>query len=329
MRVLITGANGFLSGHIIHELMRSGYVVRAMMRSGAKSPVTSGLKIETVYGNITNKTDCEMAVRGCDVVIHAAAETNQSYRRSKDYYPVNVEATANIIEAVATEKCKRLIFVSTANTMGFGTLVIPGNENTPVSPLFLKSGYARSKLLAQELVLKAVKAKEIDAVVVNPTFMIGPIDHNPHSGRIFNMILSKKFVICPPGGKNFVDVRDAARAIVSAIKNGRSGECYLISGENLTFRDFFLKIILLSGQKTRIISIPRYLLLLFGLWGSIFQYLGLPAELSYTNARILCVFNYFDNSKAVRHLGLSCSSINKIIMDYLSWRMDEIKLQKF
>ncbi|MCK9204727.1 MAG: NAD-dependent epimerase/dehydratase family protein [Bacteroidales bacterium] len=319
MRVLITGANGFLSGHLVHELLRCGYTVRAMMRSGAKAPALAYLDIEVVYGNITDKSDIENAISGCDVVIHAAADTNQSRRHTKDYYPVNVEATAKIIEAVSKESCRRLIFVSTANTMGFGTLLHPGNESTPVSTVFLKSGYAKSKLQAQKLVIEAAKNKMIDAVVVNPTFMIGPMDHNPHSGRIFKMVLNKKIAICPPGGKNFVDVRDAARGIVSAIINGKSGECYLISGENLSFYDFFHKIILLSGQKTRLISIPKFLFILFSLLGSFFQYLGIRTELTYTNGRILCINNYFDNLKAVRELGLSCSGMNKTISDCLSW----------
>jgi len=319
MKVLLTGANGFLSGHLVHELLRCGYAVRAMMRSGAKAPALANLNIEVVYGNITDKSDIENAIRGCDIVIHAAADTNQSHRHTKDYFPANVEATAIITEAASKENCKRLIFVSTANTMGFGTLLNPGNESTLVSPMFLKSGYAKSKLIAQKTVIEAAKNQKIDAVVVNPTFMIGPMDHNPHSGRIFKMVLNKKFVICPPGGKNFVDVRDVARGIVSAIINGKSGECYLISGENLSFYDFFLKIILLSGQKTRLISIPKFLLILFGLWGSLFQYLGIHTELTYTNGRILCINNYFDNLKAVRELGLSCSGMNKTISDCLSW----------
>lgn len=319
MRVLITGANGFLSGHIVHELLRRGYTVRAMMRSGAKAPALSGLNIEIVYGNITNKADVSTAVKGCDYVIHAAADTNQSYRKTSDYYPVNVDATANIVEAVQNENCKRLIFVSTANTMGFGTVVNPGNERTPVSPLFLKSGYAKSKLLAQDLVLEAVKNRKIDAVVVNPTFMIGPVDHNPHSGRIFNMILKKRFVICPPGGKNFVDVRDAAKGIVNAITDGNSGECYLLAGENLSFHDFFLKVNMIAKHKATLISLPAQLLIIFGVIGSIFQCLGIHSELNYTNARILCTGNYFDNSKAVRYLGLSFSEMDKTISDYLNW----------
>lgn len=319
MRVLVTGANGFLSGHIIFELLRRGMTVRAMMRSGAKALALSGLDIEIAYGNITDISDVHKAVKGCDVVIHAAADTNQSYRRAEDYFPVNVAATANIIEAVSAERCKRLIFVSSANTMGFGTLHDPGDETKPISPVFLRSGYAKSKLIAQELVREAVAGNRIDAVVVNPTFMIGPVDHNPHSGRIFQMAINKKFIFYPPGGKNFVDVRDAAEAIVNAIHQGRSGECYLISGENLSFREFFRKINMFSAQNAILIPVPAFVLKLSGSIGSILRRLGIRMELTYTNAKLLCVHNYFRNDKAVRDLGFNCSGIDTTIMDYLHW----------
>jgi len=323
MKVLVTGANGFLSGHIINELLKCGYSVRAMMRIGAKAPALTGLDVEVIYGNITDKSAIEKAVAGCEIVIHAAADTNQSYRKIEDYYPANVEATSNIIEAMSDSGCKRLIFVSSANTMGFGTLENPGNEDTPASPLLLKSGYAKSKLMAQNLVLEAVKNHKIDAVVVNPTFMVGPFDYHPKSGRIFKMILGKKIAFYPTGGKNIVDVRDAAKGIVNAINLGKSGECYLIAGENLSFRDFFQKTKLHAKQKTKLIPIPVFIIKLAGICGSIFRYFGLTIELSFVNASVLCKNNYFDNRKAVGQLGLPCSRIDKTINDYLEWKNTE------
>lgn len=319
MKVLITGANGFLSGHIIKELLNCGYSVRAMMRLGVKAPAITGLNVEVFYGNITNKSDVEKAVCGCDVVIHAAADTSQSHRAFQDYYPVNVEATVNVVNSMYSNNCKKLIFVSSANTMGFGTLLNPGNEATPISQLFLKSGYAKSKLIAQNLVLEAMKNNIIDGVIVNPTFIIGPIDYNPHSGRIFKMILNKRIAFYPPGGKNFVDVREAAKGIVNAITKGKSGECYLISGENISFYDFFLKTSKLSKQNTKLIAVPGLLLKILGLIGSGLRYLGINAELNYTNANILCVNNYYENKKAVDFLDLSYLDINNTINDYLNW----------
>jgi dihydroflavonol-4-reductase len=319
MKVLITGANGFLSGHLIKELVDCGYSVRAMMRSGAKAPAITGLNVEVFYGNITNKSDIEKAVSGCDVVIHAAADTSQSHLTIEDYYPANVDATVNIVNSMFTNKCKRLIFVSSANTIGFGTLLKPGNESTPISQLFLKSGYAKSKLIAQNLVLDAIKNKIIDGVIVNPTFMIGPMDYNPHSGRIFKMILNKRIAFYPPGGKNFVDVRIAAKGIVNAITKGKSGECYLISGENISFRDFFHMTRKISKQKTKLIAVPGLLLKIFGVIGSGLRSLGVKTELNYTNANILCINNYYENKKAIDFLELYCTKINNTISDYLNW----------
>ncbi|MFA5419462.1 MAG: NAD-dependent epimerase/dehydratase family protein [Bacteroidales bacterium] len=329
MKVLVTGANGFLSGHIINELLKYGYSVRAMMRAGAKAPALTGLDVEVIYGNITDKSAIEKAFEGCKIVIHAAADTNQSYRKIEDYYPANIQSTANIIEAMSGSGCKRLIFVSSANTMGFGTLANPGNETTPASPILLKSGYAKSKFISQNLVVKAVKNQKIDAVVVNPTFIIGPLDYNPRSGKIFKMILGKKIVFYPPGGKNFVDVRDAAKGIVNATNYGKSGECYLIAGENLSFHDFFLKTKLLAKQKTKLVPIPGFILKLAGIFGSVLRYFGMKTDLSLTNARILATNNYFDNSKAVSQLGLSCSGIDKTINDYLNWLNFENKKNHF
>lgn len=319
MKVLVTGANGFLSGHVIGQLLEHGCQVRAMIRKGAKTPALTGLDIDLFIGNITDKSDVYRAVKGCDFVVHVAADTSQSHRKVQDYFPVNVTATQYIIDAVRHERCKRLVYVSSANTMGFGSFENPGNEKNPVSPLFFKSGYALSKLKAQELVVDSVRKQQIDAIVVNPSFILGPMDFNPHSGRIFRMIVNKRVAFYPPGGKNFVDVRDAAQAIANALTRGKDGECYLLAGDNLTFRDFFRKIKFLNGQKTLLIPVPAFILKFFGFFGSLFHRLGINTELNYTNACILCKNNFFDNSKATRFLGLHCNGIDKTLADALEW----------
>jgi dihydroflavonol-4-reductase len=264
--------------------------------------------------------DVTSAIRECDVVIHAAASTSQSLRSFNDYYEVNVKATANLIDAIALSSCRRMIFVSTANTMGYGTINKPGNELTPPSPLLMKSGYAKSKSKAQELVMKAVKEGKLEAIIVNPTFMIGPMDFNPHSGRVFSMVLNKRVTFCPPGGKNFVDVRHVANAIVNAIRHGKTGECYLIAGQNMTFSDFFKKVRLIANQKTRLFQIPGNLLKLFGLFGNVCRRLGLSAELDHTNAKILCQNSFYSYHKAERELHLQNSEMDITIRDYLEWK---------
>ncbi len=319
MKVLVTGANGFLASHIVRNLLENGYEVRAMLRAGASAPALHGLNVEFFRGNITDSIEVMNAVEGCDYVIHAAADTSQHYRRVSEYFPTNVKATEHIINAVQKHNCKRLVFVSTANTFGSGTHAAPGNENYPQSQLFSRSGYAVSKLMAQNLVLQNCQSGSIDAVVVNPSFMLGNLDYKPSSGKIFQMILGKRIVFYPPGGKNFVSVLSVSRAIVNALKKGESGQSFLLTGADYSFHDFFRKVLQKTKQKSLLVPIPRFLLRLLGVLGSIIQKFGAKTSLTSVNAAILCENFYYSNKKAVEELNLENTSIDTLIDECLDW----------
>ncbi len=317
MKVLVSGGNGFLAGHIVHELIRKQHVVRVMIRPGARIPALDGLKIEVIEGQITDEADLMKAVQDCDAVIHAAADTSQHHRHMQDYFPVNVEATENLIRVMQVQGCRKMIYISTANTMGYGSRDEPGTEDRPMAEAFQKSGYAWSKYCAEERVSAAVQQSTLEAVILNPGFMIGPMDFNPHSGRIFSMILNKRLAFYPPGGKSFADVRDVAQAAVAAFENGRNGERYLLTGTNLSYREFFRLVLEVSRQKTRLIPVPKFILSLAGLVGSLLKSLGFSIELTRTNARILCIRNFYSCAKASSELGYSPRDIRETIGDYL------------
>jgi dihydroflavonol-4-reductase len=319
MKALVTGGNGFLSGHIIRELLQKQYQVRAMIRTGASVPALEGLDIDIVEGQITREQDLVKAVQGCDLVIHVAADTSQKHRSPRDYYPVNVEATEKLIGVMNSSGCKKMIYISTANTMGYGSRENPGEESRPMSGLFRKSGYAQSKYYAEESVLQAVRNGSIEAVIVNPGFMIGPMDYNPHSGRIFGMIKNKRLAFYPPGGKPFVDVRDVANGVMKAIEKGKNGERYLLTGTNLSYREFFELVLQESGKKTKLIPVPKGVLIAAGLAGSVLKQIGFRTELNTANARILCICNYYSSKKASDDLGFSARNIRETIHDYLNW----------
>ncbi|NJK86740.1 MAG: NAD-dependent epimerase/dehydratase family protein [Bacteroidales bacterium] len=136
MKVLVTGANGFLASNIIRELLDRGYQVKGMLRKGSNQLALKGLDCEFVFGNITVYEDVLKACNGCDVVIHAAANTSQASLNFDQYVPVNIEATEYILQASIQSRCKRLIFVSTANTIGYGSAMSPGREDNRISPVF-------------------------------------------------------------------------------------------------------------------------------------------------------------------------------------------------
>lgn len=317
MKVLVSGGNGFLAGHIVHELIRNQHAVRVMIRPGARIPALSGLDIEIVEGQITREADLMKAVATCDAVVHAAADTSQHHRHIRDYFPVNVEATETLIRVMQVQGCKKLIYISTANTIGYGSREEPGTEDKPMAEAFRKSGYAWSKYQAEEQILTANRQAKPEAVILNPGFMIGPMDYNPHSGRIFGMIRNKRLAFYPTGGKTFVDVRDVAQAAGVALEKGRNGERYLLTGTNLSYREFFSLVLEVSGQKTRLIPVPQFLLNFAGLAGSLLRQLGFSMELSRTNARILGIRNYYSCRKAANELGFHPRDIRETIRDYL------------
>jgi dihydroflavonol-4-reductase len=317
MKVLVTGANGFLAANVVRELLSRDIEVRGMVRQHADMKSLEGLDFEIFHGNITNASDVDKAVSGCSVIIHAAADTSQRYSQASPLYRVNVEATRLLVEAAQRHKTDRFIFISTGNTIGFGSRENPGHEGNPIGSLFQKSGYAMSKLEAEKRIQEEVKKNNLNAVIMNPTFMIGPFDAKPSSGRIFKMMYPNKMVFIPRGGKNFTDVRAASTAICNAITMGKTGERYLLAGENLSYHEFLE--IVRFGKKTIPVLIPDWVLIFLGVCGSFLRRLGIHSELSISNAKILVSDDYYTGRKAAEELKMPPTSVRVAVNDAIDW----------
>lgn len=318
-KVLVTGANGLLATNVIAELLAEGYSVRGLIRNHSSFLYGQHSNLELVLGDITSSQDIQMAIHGCCCVVHVAAITSQHLCRYADYQQVNVMATKSLVEEAIKAGATTFIYVSTANTFGYGTKEIPGCEEFPMARLFGKSLYALSKLEGQAAALSY--RNKIRVVVVNPTFMLGPYDAKPSSGRIILMGYKKRLILYPPGGKNFIHVQDAAKGVVKSIEKGKNGEAYLLANENLSYRDFFRKLANRTGRHHILIRIPRPLLLVAGGIGSLLRFFGVKTELSLTNMRILCINNFYSSKKAQKELQIQrpLLSIEKAIDDYLEW----------
>lgn len=322
MKILVTGANSLLGTNVLVELLQRNFEVRAMVRAKYKL-LLSDPSLEVCLGDITDKCAVRNAVKGCDIVIHVAANTSQASVRYSTYEKVNVTGTKYIMDAVVRHQVKKIILVSSANAFAYGTLTNPGTEDAPISYPFSHAGYARSKYNAQQYVLGCVKNNEPDVVVVNPTFMLGKYDSKPGSGEIIIRGYKKKWIIVPPGGKNFIHVKDAAIGVCNAIHSGISGQCYLLANENMSYKAFYKMLIAITGQESRIILIPKWVLLLAGLMGSLLARMGIPVSAHYINMRILCVKNYYSNKKAGRVLDLPATPVSEAIKEAVSWFLEK------
>ncbi|MBL7138791.1 MAG: NAD-dependent epimerase/dehydratase family protein [Bacteroidales bacterium] len=320
MKVIVTGANGLLGANIVRELVNRDYDVRIFARETSDLSGLKGVEFERINGDILDPEAIDRAVKGCDYVIHSAANTSQWPTTYDHYEPVNVTGTKHMIEAVKKHAVKRFVFVSSANAFGNGTREKPGTELFEFNGFHIGSGYMISKFVAQQVVLEEVEKNRLPAVVVNPTFMIGPYDSKPSSGQIIVMGMGKKVQVSPPGGKNFVHVRDAAVATCNALIMGRIGECYLLANENLSYREFFALLNKVTGETPSYLGLPGAVLKTIGAFGTLFEKLfRKPAPLSLVNARLLCLDNYYSGKKAVEALQLPQTPIEEAIREAIAW----------
>jgi nucleoside-diphosphate-sugar epimerase len=316
-RVLVTGATGLLGANTVLALLESGYHVNAFVRRKSKVVLNKHPALSIYEGDFNVVSDLEKAMIDCTFLVHAAAETGQAHSGKKAYVESNINFTKKLYEVAINFGIKRLVHVSTSNVFGFGNLHQLGDELTPIQKPFSQSHYVKSKLAGQEWALSLPES--IEVVIVNPTFMIGPLDQKPSSGKIIFHGFKKRVAFYPPGGKNFIDVRDAALGIVAALEIGGDRESYVLAGENLSYFSFFDKIRHNSPYNPRLIKIPKFILLTMGILGDFFRRFGLKTSISLTNMQILCVENYYSNGKARRTLGLATRPIDQSINDAIAW----------
>lgn len=316
-KILVTGASGLLGANTIQELLNNGYQIKALVRDKNKYVLGEHQNVELIEGSLADPIIREKAVKDCKYLLHTAAETSQSKIHYSEYHKTNVEFTGALYNIAVKSGVKRIIHVSTSNVFGFGDLQNLGDENTPIKSPFTDSLYVQSKIASQNLALTF--SDEIDVIIVNPTFLIGPFDQKPSSGRIILHGYGKGVIFYPPGGKNFVDARDVAKAIVAALVNGKNKESYVLAGDNLSYKQFFERLIANSSKRTLLIEIPRVLLLLVGFFGNLLKKLGVENEFTLTNMKILCVKNYYSNLKSKNELNIEFQPIDNAIVDTINW----------
>ena len=319
-KVLVTGADGFLGNNVTRRLIKLGFQVKAFLQPGRNTNSLDGLSIEKYTGDLLNQADLLTASSDCDYIIHTAANTSIWPSRSEIVRRVNIEGTGNVIKAAAQDHIKRLVYVGTASSFGFGTRQIPGTESSPFKSDKYGLDYIDSKKQAQDNVLEAVQTLGLKAIIVNPTFMIGAYDTKPSSGTLLLALYQGKVPGYTNSGRNFLHVKDAAVAIVNALIQGRVGECYILGNENLTYKEFY-KIV---GSELHIsppgILIPKPFILMFGWFSQVIAKItGNPATVSLPVARVSLDSHFFSAKKAIEELDLPQTPISIAIKDAFEW----------
>jgi dihydroflavonol-4-reductase len=264
MLAFVTGATGFVGSHVARVLAAQGGDLRLLVRANSNLKNIQDLKADLVIGDLRDPASLEKGIAGCDVVFHVAADYRLWVRDPEEMYRANVEGTRAILEAARKNRVRRVVYTSSVATMGFTRNGQPADENSPVSLDNMIGPYKRSKFMAEQVAIEAAGAGQ-DVVIVNPSTPVGERDIKPTpTGRIVVDFLKRKFPAYVDTGLNLVDVKECALGHISALEKGRSGERYILGGENLTLKQILDKLAAITGLPSPTVRVPYVLALATG-----------------------------------------------------------------
>jgi len=243
---------------VTRVLAERGADLRLLVRPTSNLKNLEGLKAETATGDLRDSGSLEKAMAGCDVVFHVAADYRLWVRDPAEMYRSNVEGTRAILAAARKNALRCVIYTSSVATMGFTRNGRPADEDSPVSLADMIGHYKRSKFMAEQVALEAGRGG-MRVVTVNPTTPVGEQDIKPTpTGRIVVDFLKRKFPAYVETGLNLVDVRECARGHLAALEKGRSGERYVLGGENLTLKQILDKLGAIAGLPSPKLKLPYF-----------------------------------------------------------------------
>lgn len=259
MRVLVTGATGFVGSQVAAALVRQGHRVRVLRRKTSTTVALDGLDVEHVYGDLLEPEAVKTAVEGCDRVFHVAALSSYWRAKAADVYRVNVEGTRVVLDACLKAGTSRVVHTSSCAAIGIRRDGRPSDETQPFDPREERFAYGHSKYLAEQEVLKAARLG-LQVVMVNPAAVMGPGDHNLISGSMIVEMAKRPMPGCPPGGVCMADVDAVVEGHLAAAERGRAGERYILGGENLTYRQITAIIGQVVGRRAPRWTVPPWAL---------------------------------------------------------------------
>jgi dihydroflavonol-4-reductase len=321
MKAFVTGATGFVGSHVARVLAEQGADLRLLIRSSSDLRNIQALQAERVVGDLRDPVSLEKAMAGCDVVFHVAADYRLWVRDPQQMYRSNVDGTRTLIEAAQKLRVRRMVYTSSVATMGFTSNGQVADERSPVSLDHMIGHYKRSKFMAEEVALAAGRSG-VDVVVVNPTTPVGEQDIKPTpSGRIVVDFLKKKFPAYVDTGLNLVDVTECARGHVAALEKGRSGERYILGGENLTLKQILDKLAAITGLPSPSIRVPYVVALATGVVDEIVtgRILGREPRATIDAVRMGRKKMFVSSAKAERELGWKTVPVDDALRRAVDW----------
>jgi dihydroflavonol-4-reductase len=257
--ILVTGGTGLVGSYLLYELTRKGHKVRALLRPDKKPYDTNKLfkclsaentnlidQVEWFEGDVLDPFSLQQAMQGVDYVYHCAAFISFNPRELKEMLAVNVEGTSNVVNACLENSVKKLCHVSSIASLGQAEKGEFVDENAKWKTSRINSGYAISKYGGEREVWRGIE-EGLDAVIVNPSIIIGAGCHPGATNKLFRSI-KNLIPFYSLGVNGYVDVQDVVNAMILLMESDIKGERFVLNSENLSTREFFIKVADILGK---------------------------------------------------------------------------------
>jgi len=314
--ILVTGASGFVGGHVARLLAERGCPVRVLIRKTSDLRGIADLRVERRFGDLREAQTLDAAVDGCESVYHVAADYRLWTPDPSELYRSNVEGTKNLLEAARRAGVRRVVYTSTVGCIG----VPGGSEGSPVALADMTGHYKRSKFLAEQAALEYAEAG-LPVVVVNPTAPVGERDLKPTpTGRIIVDFLRGRMPAYVDTGLNLVDVRDVATGHLLAAERGRPGERYILGARNMTLRQILETLAGLTGRPAPKVRIPYAVAWAYGAAGTaLARWTGREPRAPLEAVRMSRKKMWVRTEKAERELGFRAGPVEGALQRATEW----------
>jgi dihydroflavonol-4-reductase len=314
MRMLVTGGNGFIGSVVARKLVEQGYDVRCLLRETSKTERLDGLKFERATGDIRDAPAVARAADGCDGIIHLAGLSAWKDIASPLMPEVVVGGTRHVL-AAAKQKGLRTVFVSSSIAVNGTKTPTVSDETSPNSLQLDRYVYAKAKVDAEQHCREAA-AGGLPVVIVNPCEVYGPNDTGLiTAGNLRDIARSSPVMLCT-GGTSVVHIDDVAQGIIAAFEKGRSGERYILGGENKSVRELAELVLELLGRKARIVMMPNAVIRGVAKAGG---KLRLPLPFEPAMIPYATLYWFMNNQKATKELGVTFRNARETLAPTLEW----------
>lgn len=314
----VTGATGFLGQHLVLQLKEQGWTVRALRRAGSPAGTLESAGVEWMTGDITDAAAVHDAIRErCDVVFHLAADTSMWWGDRERQTRINIDGTRNLLEAWESRSGGCFVHTSTIGVWGLREGDV--NESTPRhEPSVRRINYARTKSLAESLV-RETASRGRRAVILNPAHVMGPLDRHNWI-RLIEMVAGNRLPAIASGSGSFADVREVARAHLTAVERARPGVNYLLGGENHSFAEAIDTIADRLGVAVRAPRLPAPALRGIARvkdWSS--RVTGRRPDITPDEAAFVTLRQRCDSTRAMDELGYRITPFPVLVDDTVEW----------